>query len=307
MAVDTKTAKYAINKSNEYTDLKVGTEATWLGNVHKDEALPTVRPSGSALLVGDYVKSELRDGESYPITAGGIQFDNAKDRAVWLGTSIGWSKNADPFQSTAETPVNNKEVESISKSKTKQSDINAENVEAINKKIDKIDTTISLEHAVIKKADNTYNLMQINSANNAANAIVRRDNDKQINVPLTPAGDDDATSKKYVDDNFAKSTDLSSKVDRQVTEDSGAKSTIDNQKGQHGAVMQSEFGDTIVSFNTADENGEDGILAQVYAKTKSTNQGVRLNVKKNGIYYSKGTSATTAAGEEIATLDDCGS
>lgn len=98
--------------------------------------------------------------------------------------------------------------------------------------------------------------------------------------------------------------DIKDKVDRVVTEDNGAKSTIDNQKGQHGAVMQSNFGDTISSFNTADENGEDGIVAQIYAKTKSTNEGVRLNVKKTGMYYSKGTSASTTDDEEIATKGD---
>lgn len=175
-----------------------------------------------------------------------------------------WLLNASVYQKTNETPVNNKTNESIDG---------------------------STSTAVYQADINAENKTAINAA--AKSGVFERTSDDKLHLNIKDRNNNNIIEEKRSDVVF-----------RTVTEDNGAISTIDNQKGQHGSVLQSEFGDTIVSVNTADENGEDGIVAQVYAKTKSTNQGARLNVKKTGMYYGKGTSATTDPSEELATLGD---
>jgi len=105
-------------------------------------------------------------------------------------------------------------------------------------------------------------------------------------------------------------TDLAKKVDRSVKDDQNATNTIDNQKGQEGCVMQSRLADangTIISFNTATENGADGILGQVYAKNTTgadAGKGMRLNFTKTGAYYGVGTSTPIDTDHELAVKKD---
>lgn len=101
----------------------------FLGNVdHTTTSLPTTRPSGAALVNGDYIKVDPEETD-FPFTIGDLTFNNPKDQAAWLGSK--WVPNANAFQKTDETPVTDASGESFSGTATMQSDINIENVEQL--------------------------------------------------------------------------------------------------------------------------------------------------------------------------------
>ena len=68
-------------------------------------------------------------------------------------------------------------------------------------KLDKVTTVTSSSQVYIKNADGTQTMLPL-SASEAGGSIPLRASGGQVRVATTPSGDNDATSKKYVDDTF---------------------------------------------------------------------------------------------------------
>lgn len=84
------------------------------------------------------------------------------------------------------------------------------------------------------------------------------------------------------------------------------KSLVWNEASGGGAKF--EHTDGTWSFVGVNDGGENGLAAQIYAVKKNENNkyvGTRINVTKNGIYYTNGNdSMAYTAGDEIATKKD---
>ena len=94
-------------------------------------------------------------------------------------------------------------------------------------------------------------------------------------------------------------------VEREVVGSNG-KALIFNENDGGGAKF--EHNDGTWSFVGVNDGGENGLAAQIYALKKNENNkyvGTRINVTKNGIYYTNGNdSMAYTAGDEIATKKD---
>lgn len=99
--------------------------------------------------------------------------------------------------------------------------------------------------------------------------------------------------------------DLSNFVEKAV-EGTNGKALIFNETDGGGAKF--EHNDGTWSFIGVNDGGENGLAAQIYALKKNENNkyvGTRINVTKNGIYYTNGNdSMAYTAGDEIATKKD---
>lgn len=71
-----------------------------------------------------------------------------------------------------------------------------------------------------------------------------------------------------------------------------------------GGSMYSNKSENLTSYVGVNDGGKDGICVQIYSKDKTTNVGARLNVNPNGIFYGVGSSASTAANDELAVKGD---
>ena len=81
------------------------------------------------------------------------------------------------------------------------------------------------------------------------------------------------------------------------------KAMVWNEASGGGAMFQNVDGTT--SFVGVNNEGANGIAAQIYAKNKTTNVGTRINVTTSGIYYTNGkTNGSYDSGDEIATKKD---
>lgn len=109
--------------------------------------------------------------------------------------------------------------------------------------------------------------------------------------------------------------DISGKVDRTELFKNGVfNTTMTNSRGSVSLIFnESDGGGTkftdnssgVVSFVGVNEGSRDGdIYVQIYSKTKSTNDGVRLNFNPNGAFYTVGTSKNWTSDDEIATKGD---
>ena len=99
----------------------------FVGTVAAGDNFPTTRLDGSPLVAGDFVKPT----GSLPFTIGDITFETSKDIAVWDDANKEWILNANAFQNTSETPVLNKEKESLTKTAAYQNKINEQIVNII--------------------------------------------------------------------------------------------------------------------------------------------------------------------------------
>lgn len=99
--------------------------------------------------------------------------------------------------------------------------------------------------------------------------------------------------------------DLSNFVEK-VTEGTNGRALIFNETDGGGAKF--EHKDGTWSFVGVNDGGENGLAAQIYALKKDANNkyvGTRINVTKNGIYYTNGAdSMAYTALDEIATKRD---
>lgn len=86
------------------------------------------------------------------------------------------------------------------------------------------------------------------------------------------------------------------------------KSLVWNEASGGGAKFENVDGTW--SYVGVNDGGENGLAAQIYALKKNENNkyvGTRINVTKNGIYYTNGAdSMAYTAGDEIATMKDLG-
>lgn len=86
---------------------------------------------------------------------------------------------------------------------TSQSDIS--NLD--NTKLDKVISETNNSQAYIKNANGSQGMLDISNDETSSNTLVKR-NGQQIKVPLTPSQNNDATSKKYVDDEIKNFTNI---------------------------------------------------------------------------------------------------
>lgn len=121
----------AFNKAKKYHDEHSGGNAIMVGTVTNGGSFPTARPNGDALVIGDFVKPAT--SSTFPFTISGITFMNASDQAVFDGNG-NWMYNANPFQSTEDTPVKTLATESISGTAATQKAVNIESVEYTKQK-----------------------------------------------------------------------------------------------------------------------------------------------------------------------------
>ena len=94
-------------------------------------------------------------------------------------------------------------------------------------------------------------------------------------------------------------------VEREI-QGSNGKALVFNESDGGGAKF--EHTDGTWSFVGVNDGGENGLAAQIYALKKNENNkyvGTRINVTKNGIYYTNGAdSMAYTADDEIATKKD---
>lgn len=95
--------------------------------------------------------------------------------------------------------------------------------------------------------------------------------------------------------------DLASKTPHTVNGSNGV-ARMFNEADGGGAKF--EHNDGTNSFVGVNDGGANGLAAQIYTVDKTTNIGSRINVTKDGIFYTKGRSSylDTNADDEIATL-----
>lgn len=106
--------------------------------------------------------------------------------------------------------------------------------------------------------------------------------------------------------------DISGKIDRTELFSNGVFTTKKvNSRGSTAQIWnESDGGGTlfddattgIKSFVGVNEGSQDkDIYVQIYSKTKSTNNGVRLNFNPTGAYYTVGSSTTYGSDDELVT------
>lgn len=93
---------------------------------------------------------------------------------------------------------------------------------------------------------------------------------------------------------------------QQEINSANGKSLVWNESSGGGAKF--EHSDGTLSFVGVNDGGENGLAAQIYALKKNESNkyvGTRINVTKDGIYYTNGAdSITFNSGDEIATKKD---
>lgn len=94
---------------------------------HTDSAFPTVRASGMPIIIGDWVGVD--SSAQLEFTIDGITFNSYADIVEWTG--IHWQKRVIGSATTGSTAVNSSVNESLSETAVYQSEINAENKQAI--------------------------------------------------------------------------------------------------------------------------------------------------------------------------------
>lgn len=104
----------------------------YVGTVTNGGSFPTARPDGSSLVDGDYVKPLA--SSTFPFTISGVTFTNKQDKGIYVLNSNSWILDPGVVQDTAEIPVADKTVESITETATTQKAINIENVKNTKQK-----------------------------------------------------------------------------------------------------------------------------------------------------------------------------
>ncbi len=142
-------------------------------------SFPTTRPDGSDLVNGDFLK--VKPDAEVPFTVEGLTFNSVKDQATWLQDH--WDLNANPYQNTYETPIKNKETESLSGTAERQNQVNEEFIKAFPmpyeflEPVGDIDSTylayasfVDLDYAFAKKY---YDEITSNPFGGACSSIVK--------------------------------------------------------------------------------------------------------------------------------------
>lgn len=102
-------------------------------------------------------------------------------------------------------------------------------------------------------------------------------------------------TKEIIDQKLAK------KVDKEII-DAGNKALIFNEADGGGAKF--EHNDGTWSYVGVNDGGSTGIAGQLYVVDGTTKNGTRLNLTKNGFFYTKGTVISTNPDYEIATIGE---
>ena len=109
--------------------------------------------------------------------------------------------------------------------------------------------------------------------------------------------------------------DISGKIDRAelfknglfTTKNTNSRGNVSQlwNESDGGGVIFDDNTSGVKSFVGVNEGSRDAdIYVQIYSKTKSTNNGVRLNFNPTGAYYTVGSSKTYTSADELVTKRD---
>ena len=109
--------------------------------------------------------------------------------------------------------------------------------------------------------------------------------------------------------------DISGKIDRTelfknglfTTKNTNSRGNVSQlwNESDGGGVIFDDNTSGVKSFVGVNEGSRDAdIYVQIYSKTKSTNNGVRLNFNPTGAYYTVGSSKTYTSADELVTKRD---
>ena len=109
--------------------------------------------------------------------------------------------------------------------------------------------------------------------------------------------------------------DISGKIDRTelfknglfTTKNTNSRGNVSQlwNESDGGGVIFDDNTSSVKSFVGVNEGSRDeDIYVQIYSKTKSTNNGVRLNFNPTGAYYTVGSSKTYTSADELVTKRD---